>query len=98
MIGSGSDSGDFLDAIGKREEGIGSGHRALERQDGFHGADFAGVYAAHLSRADAYRLAVASVENGVRFHVLADFPGKKQSAFFFGSGLALGDDFRIAVR
>ena len=47
-----------------------------KRQHRFHGADLAGIHAAHLAGADAYSLAVAGVENGIGLHVLADFPGK----------------------
>ena len=63
--GGGSDAGDFLDAIGEGKEGVRGCDRAFQWQDGFHGSDFAGVHAAHLSSADADGLPIAGVENGV---------------------------------
>ena len=86
--GGGSGFGDFFDAVGEREEGVGRGDGALERQLGFHGADFGGIDAAHLSGADADGLSVAGVDDGVGLDVLADFPGEEQGAGFFGCGLA----------
>ena len=63
-------------------------HCALQRKHRFHGADLAGIHAAHLSRADADGLAVARIENGIRLHMLANFPGEQQRALFFWRGLA----------
>ncbi len=74
--GGGSGFGDFFDAVGKGEEGVGGGDGALEGELGFHGADFGGVDARHLSGTDAYGLSVAGIDDGVGFDVLADFPGK----------------------
>src|ERR1019366_4455628 len=87
--------GDFLDAVREGEEGIGGSHRALQGQLGLHGAKLACIDAAHLSSADAYRLAIARVENGVRLHVLADLPREKQRPSFFGRRRALRDNFQV---
>ena len=95
--GGGSGLGDFFDAIGEGEEGVGGGDGAFQRELGFHGADLGGIYAGHLSGADADGLAVARVDDGVGLHVFADFPGEEQGAGFFRRGSALGDDFEIGV-
>src|ERR1700675_1697974 len=71
-------SGDLLDAVREGKESIGGGHRPLQRQLRLHGAELARIDAAHLSRADAHRLPVAGVENGVRLHVLANLPREKE--------------------
>ncbi len=57
--------GDGFEAVGEWEEGVGGGYGALEREDGFHGAEAGGVDAAHLAGADADGLAVALGEAGV---------------------------------
>ena len=93
--GGGSGCGYGFKAVGEGEEGVGGGDAACERQDGFHGAEAGGVDAAHLARADAEGLAVAGVDDGVRFDVLAHAPGKEQAAQFFGRGRAPGDDFQL---
>src|SRR5271156_1325074 len=49
--------GHGLEAIGEREEGVGGGDRALERENGLQSAEACGVDAAHLSRTDTNRLA-----------------------------------------
>ena len=95
--GGGTSAGDFFHAVGEWEEGVRGGNRAFEWELGFHGADFGGVDAGHLSGADADGLAVAGVDDGVGFHVLADFPSEEQGAGFLGSGGAAGDDSYIRV-
>ena len=55
-----------------------------------------GVHAAHLPRADAHGLAVASIHNGVRFDVLAYAPGKQQAAQLFGGGRPPRDHLQLA--
>ena len=67
----------------------------MQRELGFHGADFGRVDAAHLAGAHADGLAVARVDDGVGFYVLANFPGEEQRAGFFGRGGAFGYDFEI---
>ena len=48
-----------------------------------------GIHPAHLARADADGLAVARVNNGIRFHVLGNFPGEiERGAFFVASAAA----------
>src|ERR1700676_4290916 len=95
--GGGSGLGDFFDAVGKRKEGIGGGDCAVQQELSLHGADLGRIYSAHLSAADADGLAVAGVDDGVRFYVLADFPGEEQGAGLFGSGSAFGDHLEIGV-
>ena len=56
-------------------------------------ADFDGIDAAHLARADGDDLAGAGVDDGIRFHVLGDFPGELECLPFFGGGGAVGLDF-----
>ena len=82
-------------AVGEGEKGVGGGYTTLQRKDGLHGAEAGGVYAAHLAGADAEGLAVAGIDDGVGFDVLADAPGKEQAAQFFGGGRAPGDDFEL---
>src|SRR5271166_68765 len=74
---------DFLDAVREGKEGIGGGHRAFQWQLRFHGAELAGIDAAHLSGPDAYGLAIAGVENGIRLDVLAHLPREKERPLFF---------------
>ena len=73
---------------GKGKKASEAATQSLERQNGFHGAELGGVHAAHLAGADAERLAVARVDDGVRFDVLADPPGEEQAAQFFRGGWA----------
>src|SRR3954447_21355943 len=61
--GRGAGFGDFFDAVGKWEEGVGCGDSALQRELSFHGADFGGIDARHLPGADPDRLSVTSVDN-----------------------------------
>src|SRR5580704_954534 len=95
--GGGSGFGDFFDAIGKRKEVVGGGDGAVQRELGFHRTDSGGVNPTHLAGADAHRLPVASVDDGIGLHVLANFPGKQQAARFFGGGGAFGDNLEICV-
>ena len=95
--GGGSGAGDFFDAVGEWEEGVGGGDRAFERELRIHGAELhcgnpGGIDAGHLAGADADSLAVAGVDDGVGFYVLSDFPGEEQGAGLFGRGGAAGDD------
>src|SRR5437660_4167411 len=82
----GSRLGDFLNAVGKREESIGGGHGALQGQLRFHGSDLAGIDAAHLAGAHSYRLPFAHIKDRVRLYVLAYFPSEQESALFFCRG------------
>src|ERR1700677_2700728 len=59
--GGGANFGDFLDAVGEREEGVGGCDRAFQRQLRLHRSQLAGIDPAHLPRAYADSLAVASV-------------------------------------
>ena len=63
----------------------------------FMRADSGGIDPTHLAGADADRLPVASVDDGIRLHVLANLPGKQQGARFFRRGRALGDNLEICV-
>ena len=63
--GGRSGSGDGFQPVGKREEGIGGGDAALERQHGLHGAESGSIHAAHLAGSNTDRLAVARVDYGV---------------------------------
>ena len=93
--GGGSGLGYGFKAVGEGKEGVGGSHATLERQHGLHGAEASGVHAAHLAGADAQGLAVAGIDDGVRFHVLANAPGEEQAAQLLGSGRAPGDDFEF---
>src|ERR1700677_1191668 len=95
--GSGSGLGDFLDSIGEWEKGVGRGDRSLQGKLCFHGSDFSGIDAAHLAGADADSLSIAYVDDGVRLHMLADFPGKQKRTSFFGGRAALGDDLQVTI-
>ena len=95
--GGSAGSGNGFESVGEREEGVGGGDGAFEREDGFHGAEAGGVDAAHLAGADADGLAVARVDDGVGFDVLADAPGEEQAAEFFGGGRTPGDDFELGL-
>src|SRR5580658_450781 len=95
--GGGSGAGDFLDAVGEGEEGVGGSDRALERELSLHGAEFGGIDAGHLAGADTYSLSVAGVDDGVGFYVFADLPGEEQGSGLFGRGWALGYDFQIDI-
>ena len=82
--GSSRANNDFQ-TVGKGKEGVGGGHAAGERQNGFHRAKFRCIHAAHLAGADAQRLTIFRIDNCVRFDVLADAPGEQQSGqFIFG--------------
>ena len=85
MIAVAPGLGDLLDAVGEGKERVGGRDCAFQRQHRFLRAHAAGIHAAHLSGANAHRLAVARVEDGVRLYVLADLPGKQQRALFFRS-------------
>src|ERR1039458_4204404 len=93
--GCGSGLGYGLKAVWEREKGVRCGYATLEREEGFHGAEACGVYAAHLAGAYAEGLAGAGIDNGVRFYALADAPGEEQAAQFLGGGRTPGDDFQL---
>jgi hypothetical protein len=82
-------------AVWEGEEGVGGGYAAFEGQDGLHGSEAGGVYAAHLACAYANGLAVTGIDDGVRFNVLADAPGEEHAAHFFRSGRSVGDDLEF---
>ena len=75
--------------------------RFLQRKDGLHRAEACGIDPAHLSRADAYGLAMAFAEPGiddrVRFDVFADSPGEEQSPHLLRCRLSFGDDLKFAL-
>ena len=50
-----------------------------------------------MSGAHAHRLPIAGIENGVRLHVLANFPSEKQRPFFFRRRRPLGHNFQIGL-
>ncbi len=56
-----------------------------------------GINAAHLAGADAQRLAVARIDDGVGLDVLADPPGKEQAAQFFGRRRTPGHHFEFGL-
>src|SRR3979411_377517 len=70
--GRSSRFGDLLDAVREGKESIGGSHRTFKWQLRLHCAQLARIDAAHLSGADAHRLPIASIENGIRLHVLAN--------------------------
>ena len=80
---------------GKGKKASEAATQPFERQHGLHGAEAGGVHAAHLAGADAEGLAVAGVDDGVRFDVLADAPGEEQAAQFLGGGRTPGDDLEL---
>src|SRR5581483_3918856 len=95
--GRGTSVGDFLNAIGKREESVGCGDGSLERQYSFHGTYAAGVHTTHLAGTYSHRLAVSSVNNGVRFYVFTNFPGEQERPLFRRVGRPLGNNLQIRV-
>ena len=75
---SGSASfGDLFHAVRKGKESIRGGDSALQRQNRLHGAYPGGVHPAHLAGAHADTLPIPGVDDGVRLHVLANFPSKE---------------------
>ena len=66
--------------VREREKRIGSSNASHQREHRLHRAKPCGVHPAHLSRANADRLPVARIHNGVRLHVLAHAPGEQQTA------------------
>src|SRR5580704_8017422 len=89
--------GDSLETVREGKEGVGSAHRALERQDRLHGAEAGGIHSAHLAGADADSLPVAGVHDGVRLDVLADSPGEDQAAQFLRGWRAPGDHVQLRL-
>src|SRR5438270_4594960 len=70
--------GGLVNAVAEGEEGVGGEHRAFDGKLGAHRADAHRVNARHLTSADADRLAVAGVDDGVRLRVLADRPSEEK--------------------
>src|SRR5882672_1235296 len=87
-----------LDSIAEREEGIRSDYRAGERQAGglrLHRRQARAVDAAHLAGADAEGHAVATEDDGVRFHELRHDPGEAQVGELRLAGLLLRHHFEV---
>ncbi len=84
---------DDFKPIRKREEGIGSGDASGEREHRLHGAEAGRIDAGHLAGANAERLTVARVDDGVGLNVLADFPRKEERGELVGRRLTLRDGF-----
>src|ERR1700739_644447 len=82
--GRGSCSRDRFEPVREREEGVGGSDGAFKGEHGFLCAEAGGVYAAHLDGTDAEGLSVTRGNCGGRFDVLADAPGKDETAEFFG--------------
>src|SRR5580658_1826235 len=87
--GNSAGFGGFFDAVGEREEGVGSDDASGERRLRFHYGDLDGIDTAHLARADAECCAVFCKDDGVGFDVLADFPSKAHGLHLFRRGGAL---------
>ncbi len=87
----------FFDAVREREEGVGGDDAASQRRLRFHYGDFYGVDATHLAGADSEGGAVASEDDGVGFHVFADFPGEAHGAHFVWRRDALGDGAQVGI-
>src|SRR5580698_5545211 len=68
-----------FEAVGEREERVGCSDRSDERQNGLLRAELCRVDAAHLAGADAGGLAVAGVDDGIGFNVLANAPGEEEA-------------------
>ena len=77
---------------------IGAGRpSALAASSAFRRSDAGGIDAAHLAGADADRLAVLGVDDGVRLHVLADLEGELHVFQFLRRRRALGDDLQVQI-
>ena len=69
-----ADSRDLLDSVGKGEKSVRGSDGAFQWKLRLHSTNLGRVYAAHLSRPDAHRLSIASVDDGVGLDVLTNFP------------------------
>jgi hypothetical protein len=88
-------SGDGFKSVREWEEGIGCGDGALKREDRFLRSELRGVDTAHLAGAYANGLAVAGVDDGIGFDVLADAPGEDEGAEFFRRGRTPRNNFEL---
>ena len=93
----GAGCGHGFKAVWEREEGVRGGHATLKRENGFHGAEFGGVHAAHLACADAESLAVLGIDDGVRFDMLANAPCKEQASQLLGCGRTPRDHIQFRL-
>ena len=88
-----------IDAVAEGEERIAGHHRARHDEPGLlglEGGDLGADHAAHLAGADAHRLRVLGVDDGVRLHVHRHLPGEHEVGHFLRRGLALRDDAAVA--
>ena len=95
--GSCARGGHRFKAVGEGKEGIGGGDGALERQHSLLRAEARGIDTAHLASAHSHGLAIARIDDGIRFDVLADAPGEDQAAQFFGCGRTPGNDLQFVL-
>ena len=99
--GGGAGFGGGDEAVGEREEGVGTDDAALERKLGFPGlpdGDARGIHPAHLAGADAEGLGGIGVDDGVGLHVLHDVPAEQEGFEFGRRGRTLGHDLEIGRR
>ncbi len=70
--------GRLLQTVRKWKKRIRRDYRTCQGQNGFHPTKLRTIDTAHLACADTEGLSCASVDDGVRFHVFADFPCEEQ--------------------
>src|SRR5947209_6645972 len=90
--------GGFVNAVAEREEGVGREHGVFDGKLRAHRADAHRVNARHLTRADAYGLARARVDDCVRLRVLADRPREQKRRDLFVRRRAPRDDLQVFAR
>jgi hypothetical protein len=86
------------ESVSKGKERLAGHHRARERKfrlPGLPHGDARAVHPRHLPGADAKRLFAATIDDGVRLHVLADLPAEHHPGPFLGRRLALGHDLEL---
>src|ERR1700761_3873139 len=86
--------------VSKREKGVGSGNGTIKWKNSLHCSESGCIHPTHLTGPNTDRLSVSvaesGVDDGIRFDMFADPPGKDHGTQFLRGRLSFGDNLELS--